>query len=136
MSNNQLTTNFHLREFKCNDGTEVPCELLANIGVLAAQLQVIRDFLSEQYKDEFPNGVRLTLVSAYRTDSYNEKVGGSPKSQHKKAKAGDLVSEVLSPKQLSLVIKKLIKEKKIIQGGVGLYPSFVHYDTRGTEARW
>lgn len=137
MSNTgQLTTNFHIREFKCKDGTKVPDELIPNVTELANNLQIIRDHVSKKYAPEKINGARLSLISAYRTEKHNEKVGGSPKSQHKKAKAGDLVSEVLTPKKLGAEIKWLIKQGKIKQGGVGIYPSFVHYDVRGTEARW
>ncbi|MFA5243659.1 MAG: D-Ala-D-Ala carboxypeptidase family metallohydrolase [Pedobacter sp.] len=122
----QLTKDFHIREFKCKDGTKVPAELESNVRLLANQLQVIRDYI----------GVPIHINSAYRTESYNAKIGGSPKSQHKQAKAADLVTSKYTPKQLANIIKKLIKEKKILQGGVGVYPSFVHYDIRGTEARW
>jgi len=34
------------------------------------------------------------------------------------------------------MINKLIKEQKIKKGGIGIYTSFVHYDTRGWNARW
>lgn len=132
----QLTKDFHIREFKCKDGTQVPLEFIPNVQELANNLQVLRDHLSNKYAPAKPNGVRLSLISGYRTTDYNTKVGGSPKSQHKKAKAGDLVSELLTPKKLGAEIKMLIKLGKMKQGGVGIYPSFVHYDTRGTEARW
>lgn len=126
MNNGQLTTNFHIREFKCNDGTKVPIELETNVRLLAAQLQVLRDYI----------GIPIHLNSGYRTEAYNNSVGGSPKSQHKLAKAADMTTVKYTPKQLGAIIKKLIKEDKILQGGVGIYPSFVHYDIRGTEARW
>lgn len=127
MSNSgQLTKNFHIREFKCKDGTKVPEPLWANLVLLAEQLQVIRDYI----------GIPIHLNSAYRTEPYNASIGGSPKSQHKLAKAADLVTSKYTPKQLAAIIKKLIKDGKVMQGGVGVYPSFVHYDCRGTEARW
>jgi len=126
MSNGQLTANFHIREFKCNDGTKVPEALEVNVRLLANQLQVLRDYI----------GVPIHINSAYRTVAYNESVGGSPKSQHKLAKAADLVTSKYTPKQLGVIIKKLIKDGKMMQGGVGIYPSFVHYDCRGIEARW
>ena len=37
------------------------------------------------------------------------------------------------------LVEKLIKESKMKQGGLGLYPrenGWIHYDTRGTKARW
>lgn len=118
MSAGYLTKDFHIREFKCKDGSKVPEALEANVRLLATQLQVLRDHI----------GVPITLNSAYRTEAYNAKIGGSPKSQHKLAKAGDLVTQKYTPKQLAAIIKKLIKEGKMVQGGVGIYPSFVHYD--------
>lgn len=122
----QLTKDFHIREFKCKDGTKVPIELEANVRLLAEQLQALRDHI----------GIPIHINSAYRTEAYNEKIGGSPKSQHKLAKAADMVTSKYTPKQLAAIIKKLIKQGKMMQGGVGVYPSFVHYDIRGTEARW
>ena len=126
MNEGQITADFHIREFKCSDGTKVPEGLLPNVAVLAAQLQIIRDYINTS----------ITLNSAYRTEAYNVKCGGSPNSQHLQAKAADMVTGKYSPKQLAVIVKKLIKEKKILQGGVGVYPSFVHYDIRGVEARW
>ena len=122
----QLTKDFHIREFKCKDGTKVPVELEANVRLLAEQLQALRDHI----------GIPIHINSAYRTENYNEKIGGSPKSQHKLAKAADIVTSKYTPKQLASIIKKLIKDGKMKQGGVGIYPSFVHYDVRLTEARW
>ena len=126
MSAGQLTPNFHIREFKSNDGSKVPEALEANVRLLATQLQALRDYI----------GIPIHLNSAYRTEAYNASIGGSPKSQHKLAKASDLTTQKYTPKQLATIIKKLIKEGKMMQGGVGIYPSFVHYDCRGTEARW
>jgi uncharacterized protein YcbK (DUF882 family) len=126
MNKGQLTSNFHIREFKCKDGSKVPEALEANVRLLATQLQALRDYI----------GIPITINSAYRTEAYNASIGGSPRSQHKVAKAADLVTTKYTPKQLATIIKKLIKQGKMMQGGVGVYPSFVHYDCRGTEARW
>ena len=41
-----------------------------------------------------------------------------------------------TPRQLSVVIERLIKEGKMKQGGIGVYPNFLHYDIRGKKARW
>jgi uncharacterized protein YcbK (DUF882 family) len=124
----ELTENFALHEFACNDkkNTPVPCELLPNVTRLADQLQVLRDHL----------GISIHVNSGYRTKAYNTSVGGSPKSQHLEAKAADITTTKHTPKQLAAIVKKLIREGKMLQGGVGIYPSFVHYDIRGTEARW
>jgi len=124
--NGQLTTNFHIREFKCNDGTQVPYELLANVGVLAAQLQALRDFI----------GIPIHINSAYRTEAYNKKIGGANESQHLLAKAADITTKMHTPKKLAKIVEKLIKQGKIKIGGIGIYPGFLHVDTRDIKARW
>ena len=53
-----------------------------------------------------------------------------------KAKAADIRIKGMSPEEVREVVISLIKEGKIKKGGVGLYKSFVHYDTRGRNARW
>lgn len=122
----QLTKNFDLAEFACKDGTPVPVTMIPTVQELANNLQVIRDTIGEG----------LHINSAYRTPAYNKKIGGAKDSQHPKGRAADLTCKSKTPKQLHAIILKLIKEGKIKQGGVGLYPGFVHYDIRGTEARW
>ena len=121
-----MTKNFQLSEFACNDGTQVPAELFGNVELLAKNLQVLRDELGEP----------LTILSGYRSPAWNAKVGGKKSSYHMKAMAADLTCKSKTPKQLHAVIEKLIAAKKMKQGGLGLYPGFVHYDVRGTKARW
>lgn len=121
-----MTKNFNLHEFACNDGTPVPKNLLPNVERLAANLQIIRDTIGEP----------LRILSAYRTPAHNRKVGGKPNSMHLQAIAADLACASKSPRQLHAIIEKLIAEKKIAQGGLGLYKGFVHYDVRGRKARW
>ena len=82
-------------------------------------------------------GKPITIISGYRTESYNERCCGSKNSQHLAATAADITVPGVSPSDVSLKIKELIDEGVILQGGVGLYPGrFVHYDIRGTAARW
>lgn len=123
----KLTENFDSKEFDCKDGTPVPDELMANCKELAENLQVLRDHLGVP--------VRIT-GSGYRTEAHNRKVKGAPKSQHLKAKAADINADGYTPLRLSAVIKNLIKEGKIKEGGIGVYAKFVHYDIRGSAARW
>jgi len=122
----ELTKNFNSNEFNCHDGTSVPDELIPNLKVLATNLQVLRDFLGES----------IHVNSGYRTEAYNKKVGGKKNSYHQKAMASDITCKSKTPKQLHAIIEKLIAEKKMKQGGLGLYPGFVHYDVRGVKARW
>jgi uncharacterized protein YcbK (DUF882 family) len=122
----KLTPHFRRQEFDCHDGTIVPFALLNNVTRLAENLEVIRAEIGEP----------LYVNSGYRSPKYNEKIGGKDKSYHKKAKAADLTTKNKTPKQLFDVIEGLITEGKIVEGGVGLYAGFVHYDIRGTKARW
>ena len=122
----QLSKNFKKSEFKCRDGTSVPCELMDNLNELVENLQIIRDYIKQP----------MHIISGYRTPKYNRKIGGARKSQHMKSKAADIVVKNMKPKELREIIINLIKEDKIKTGGVGLYTSFVHYDTRGWNARW
>jgi uncharacterized protein YcbK (DUF882 family) len=122
----QLEKNFLLHEFRCKDGTGVPEELMENVKKLARNLQVLRDHLKRP----------ITVMSGYRTPAYNKKCGGAPKSQHRLATAADLIVSGMTSLEVRDAIIQLIKEGKMDSGGVGIYPTFVHYDVRGRNARW
>ena len=122
----QLTDNFNIHEFACKDGTEVPWNLMDNVKRLAKNLQVLRDFLGEPVR----------LNSGYRNPTYNAKVGGVGDSRHIKADAADITVKSKTPKVLHEIIEQLIENGEMEEGGLGLYPGFVHYDTRGYKARW
>lgn len=122
----QLTTNFSLSEFNCNDGNHVPADLMPNVKALAEQLQILRDYLGES----------IHINSGYRTPAYNKKIGGVANSQHVLAKAADITCKSKTPKQLAAIIEKLISQGKLKFGGMGIYPGFVHVDIRKGYARW
>lgn len=110
--NMQLSKNFKVKEFACNDGTDY---ILIDVDMIPI-LQKIRDI-----------GGRLTINSAYRTPSHNKAVGGASNSYHVKGRAFDIVSERLSTTEVcnlanTLGVKGIIK-----------YPSFVHIDSRDTK---
>ena len=123
----QLTKNFNLSEFHCKDGTHVPAKFYGNVTKLAENLQALRDYLNEPV---------LITGSGYRTPSHNKAVGGATNSQHLTASGADINAKSYTPKQLSIVIQKLIKAGKMTEGGIGVYKGFVHYDIRGVKARW
>lgn len=122
----QLTANFNIAEFACKDGTPVPSTYRSNALEVAKNLQVLRDTF----------GKPISINSAYRTASHNKAVGGETNSYHLTAKAADIVVSGHKPTAVKAMIEKLIKEGKMKQGGIGLYKSFVHYDIRGSAARW
>ena len=123
----QLTKNFNRQEFDCKDGTKVPDEFLPNVQEVANNLQILRDYLKVPVR---------VAGSGYRSPKHNKKVGGAKFSQHLTASGADINADGYTPKELAKEIEKLIKEGKMKEGGIGIYPNFVHYDIRGTKARW
>lgn len=113
-----LSTNFKVKEFKCNDGTDT----VFIAPSLVTLLQEARNYFNAP----------ITISSAYRTDSYNTKVGGATYSQHKYGTAADIVVKGKTPK----TVYDWFDKKLGNSGGVGLYKSFVHVDVREVKARW
>ena len=122
----QLTKNFSKSEFDCKCGCEMPKEVLNNVQKLANQLQIIRDKVN----------VPITINSAYRCPKHNSIIGGAKSSQHLQGKASDIVIEGYSNEDVADLIEGLIASGDILQGGLGRYNTFTHYDIRKTKARW
>lgn len=122
----QLEKNFSLHEFRCKDGTDAPDEFMPHLRQLCMNLQTLRDHI----------GKPITIISGYRSPEYNKKIGGVKRSQHLLAKAADIVVAGMTSLEVRDIIIQLIKEGKMDPGGVGIYPTFVHYDVRGRNARW
>ena len=121
-----MTKNFKIKEFECKCGCDMPLEVYENIIKLASQLQFLRDY----------TGRPITINSAYRCPEHNAKVGGSKTSQHLLGKAADITIQSLKPAEVYALIEELIDMGHMLQGGLGLYDTFVHYDIRKTKARW
>jgi uncharacterized protein YcbK (DUF882 family) len=122
----KLTNNFTLQEFNSKCGRDIPNNVLPNIIQLAKNLQVLRDAV----------GKSISITSGYRSPQHNKKIGGAKDSQHVKGMAVDIKVAGMTPKEVALIIEGLIESGKMKQGGIGIYPSWVHYDIRGTKARW
>ena len=121
-----MTKNFKRREFDCKCGCKMPLEVYENVIKLAGQLQTLRDYV----------GRPITINSAYRCTKHNEKVGGSKNSQHLLGKAADITIQSLKPIEVFAIIEDLIDFGVMLQGGLGSYSTFTHYDIRKTRARW
>ncbi len=122
-----LSANFSHAEFKSKDGAATPQWVLENLYELAAQLEVLR---------AAAGGKACSVTSGYRSPAHNRAVGGASKSEHMKGQAADLNVAGMAPAAVKTLIERLISEGKMKQGGIGLYSTFVHYDTRGYAARW
>ena len=124
----RITKNFSLHEFACKDGSETPQEIIYNIQKLANQLQVLRNFV----------GKPITINSGYRSPEYNKQIGGVINSQHLLGRAADIVVEGFTPKEVSNIIEDLICRCDMLEGGLGTYSTFTHYDIgyNGKRRRW
>jgi len=124
--NGQLTKNFNISEFQSKDGATMPADVEKNIKELAKNLQVLRDYLQ----------LPIKVTSGYRSYTHNKKISKATNSQHIYGRAADIQVPGKSPIEVKKAIEELIAAGKIKQGGVGLYSNWVHYDIRGTKARW
>jgi uncharacterized protein YcbK (DUF882 family) len=121
-----LTKNFTIDEFQCRCGCEMPANVKANIEKLAEELQVLREVVDSS----------ITINSAYRCPSHNKSVGGAKNSQHLLGNASDIVIQGRKPSDTYSLLELLIKDGVILEGGLGKYNTFTHYDIRGNKARW
>ncbi len=136
-----LTRNFHIDEWRCKDKrrTPVPEKYYANVLRCARNLQVLRDDINYHKRPKLaPAGVDIAIHinSGYRTPEWNDQVGGADASKHMIALAADITCKWLTPRQIANRIERLIREGKMMEGGLEVYPGFTHYDPRGTKARW
>jgi uncharacterized protein YcbK (DUF882 family) len=122
----KLTKNFYKYEFDSKDGAVMPLEVFKNVQKLAENLQVLRDELKAP----------ITINSGYRSQKHNAKIGGANKSQHLLGNASDIVVDGYTPQEVAVVIEELIRDGKMLQGGLSAYDTFTHYDIRGIKARW
>ena len=121
-----MTKNFKIQEFECKCGCKMPVDVLMNTYKLAMQLQFLRDY----------TGRPIRINSAYRCESHNKAIGGSEFSQHILGKAADITIQSLNPAEVFALIEDLIDMGEMLQGGLGRYSTFTHYDIRKTRARW
>ena len=114
----QLTANFRVREFACQDGSDT-------IFISTALAQIL-----QQIRMHF--GKAVIINSAYRTEGHNKLVGGSPNSQHLYGLAADIVVQGIAPGVVADYAETLLPNT----GGIGRYQGFTHVDVRRNKARW
>ena len=123
---NDLTKDFSMAEFDCNDGTPVPEYMRPHLKDLCERhLQPLRN-----------SGGSVHINSGYRTTSYNARIGGASDSYHvytsrKRAPAVDHVQSGRSPSAVASW-----HDSHDAFDGMGRYSSFTHGDDRGYSSRW
>lgn len=107
--------------------TDPPAELWLNLQPVARVI------------DEFRRRVQrpVTISSAYRSPTYNKAIGGATNSRHTFFDALDfsVQGSPVGPLQWAAVLKEM-RSTGFFKGGIGVYSSFVHVDTRGGNADW
>ena len=114
----KLSNNFKVSEFACKDGSDV----IFIAPELVNVLQKIRTHF----------GKAVNINSAYRTPTYNKKVGGATYSQHLYGTAADIRINGVSQKDIAAYAETLLNGT----GGIGIYSNFVHIDVRKEKSRW
>ena len=90
-------------------------------------------FVVDEIRERLGKPLKL-ITSAYRNPTYNRACGGASQSWHTKNCALDLVFEG-GPRQAHAIAKDL-RNEGFFQGGIGLYSTFIHIDTRGHNSTW
>jgi uncharacterized protein YcbK (DUF882 family) len=128
-----ITPHFALSEFACRDHTAYPLEWVQDrLRPLCETLEVVR---------EAAGGRSLRVISGFRSEAYNRRIGGAKLSRHVSGEAGDMQHAVLTAEQLHELVLALKKAGKLPHlGALGLYPTFCHLDVRpipdGRLRRW
>lgn len=116
--NLKLSENFCVKEFACKDGSDT----------LKIDLDLIP--LIQRFRNYVETGVYFN--SAYRTPSYNKKVGGATNSYHVKGQALD-IPFLNSYKYLTSREKMCAFFNTLGVKGIIIYPTFIHIDTRTSK---
>lgn len=116
--NIKLSENFSVKEFACKDGSDT----------IKIDLDLIP--LIQRFRNYVETGVYFN--SAYRTPSYNKKVGGATNSYHVKGQALD-IPFLNSYKYLTSREKMCAFFNTLGVKGIIIYPTFIHVDTRTSK---
>lgn len=80
-------------------------------------------------------GHPIIMTSTYRSPAYNKAIDGATQSFHTKFQAIDFQCAEVTPRKLHSLLTEL-RSHGMFKGGLGLYQTFVHVDTRGYNADW
>lgn len=130
MTNKLHNPSLHItwRELACHDGTAYPDEFVRDgrLFILTSCFEIIRDSLG---------GKPLKILSAFRTPTYNSKIGGAKNSMHIQGRALDIACPANMKYDIFVESIRLIARTQCPEiKGIGIYPKnkFVHIDIRPT----
>ena len=113
---------FNIKDLKKASGA-VPEELKDNAVRLLTELDKLCTLLGIGRED-------VTIVSGYRSPTYNEKIDGAKKSKHMTAEAADIKIKGYTPKVLFGKVYQWAKGGELNFKGMGLYDGWIHVDVR------
>ena len=119
MNRIQISQNFSLHEFQCTGYGQAHDHVMLDSELLQ-KLQQLRTEINRP----------IIVNSGFRCPQRNAQVGASPTSQHTLGKAADIRVPGMTPNAVAQVAER------IGFGGIGIYRTFVHLDTRVGRARW
>jgi uncharacterized protein YcbK (DUF882 family) len=130
----RLSKHFVVEEFDCHDGTKVQKRDYNGLEYLC------KEYLERMRAKYGP----VTILSGYRTISYNRKVGGATNSFHiytihdGNDQAADIKCARGGPRDWHRTLNTIRQNQRHGKGGLGLYPrlGFCHIDIRDYKADW
>jgi hypothetical protein len=119
----KLSTNFTVKEFACKDGSDV--------------VLIDTDLVNVLQKIRTKFKAKVTINSAYRTEAYNKKIGGSSSSYHVKGMAADIAVSGIDPIKVAIYAATILGSSGGIE--LGSYgenkDGYIHIDVRGSKWR-
>jgi uncharacterized protein YcbK (DUF882 family) len=129
----QVTDHFNVAEFACKSGHLYPDTWVeARLRPLCETLEVLRRAIDRP----------IVIVSGYRDEDYNRRVGGAKASQHVQGRAADVRVAAMDAGLLYAKVLELYGQGALpYLGGLGRYRTWVHVDVRHRQpgqviARW
>ena len=105
----KVSEHFKVKEFRCKDGSD----FVYIDDDLIEILESLRQFI----------GKPITIVSGFRTNAYNHKIGGAERSYHTQGMAADIYANI---SMTALAVYAAMMGAR----GIGIYKDWVHIDTR------
>lgn len=127
------TPHFRFSELDCHNGEPVP-------EALKPEIRRLCEYVLEPLRALHGP---LVVVSGWRSLAYNERIGGAAHSQHCLGTAADIrPADIGDLSRLEMTIRHELENHHLPDlGGWGVYPNWIHVDTRmrppgGHVAHW
>lgn len=116
-SQEKVREHFTVKEFACKDGS--------NLVLIDEKLADLLEDIRKHF------GKPVHINSAFRTESWNDAVGGSRYSRHLAGEAADIWVKNVKPHNVALYADSILDKT----GGIICYTNFTHIDVRKSYYR-